>query len=272
MEKKTNIFRKFKNSLYNIKEVPKYIKEGVGRAILYALVFSVLVGLANGIATVYRLNESINSTTELLKEDKYKFKIENGILNINNSPINLEQSNTLFYLDDEKTLDQADDLRNITAHVDAYVLLLKDGLIINSNTISITGMNDTKVKYTDITEEAEITNENIISILNLFSKMIFAIVIIAAIITGFISLLFNSLLVALASMLTNNLLGLRLKLQEVFSLAIYAATLPMIIVTILSIIRPDVYFDSAGLLGTLLYSFFVLRNIKKERDSNINIQ
>ena len=46
--KNKSFFEKFKNSIYNIREFQNYIREGVGRAILYALILSIIVGGIKG--------------------------------------------------------------------------------------------------------------------------------------------------------------------------------------------------------------------------------
>ena len=46
--KDKSFFEKFKNSIYNIREFPNYIREGVGKAILYALILSIIVGGIKG--------------------------------------------------------------------------------------------------------------------------------------------------------------------------------------------------------------------------------
>ena len=52
MNSKTNVFVKLVKSTYNLKEFPKYMKEGIGRAIFYILILSLVVGGVKGIADV----------------------------------------------------------------------------------------------------------------------------------------------------------------------------------------------------------------------------
>ena len=88
----------------------------------------------------------------------------------------------------------------------------------------------------------------------------------------FITLIMDALIIATMLLLTNFIFKLGLRFSQLFSLAIYAATLPTILILILNIIVPNVYLDSVRVLRTFLYSFIVLRNMRSEIDENMNIQ
>ncbi|MGG7179168.1 DUF1189 domain-containing protein [Clostridium paraputrificum] len=267
MNKKTNIFVKFVNSLYNIKEFPRYMKEGVGRALLYALVLSLVCGIGTGIVASVNMNKSIKSTLESLKEDKYRFKLQDGILDIETSPLKIEEGNTLVYIDDNITIDKLDELRSMTAHVDSYILLLKDGLSISSD------MFPSKVaKYKDMLANNSIDNQSIMDSIEFASKFIGIAFLIMIVVETFLSYLIDVAMIALLAMLTNFTLGINLKYSNMFSLVIYAATLPTVLVTILTVLFPGVYFNSASMVGTLVLTLLVLRNMRKDINENRNIQ
>lgn len=272
MNKNKSLFEKFKNSIYNIREIPNYILEGAGRAILYLLVLSLLVGGVQGIIASIRLGKSIDSTIEKLEDDKYKFSIENGTLSMETSPIKIEEGSTLVYIDDSKTLSETDNLKSITVHSDAYVLILKDGILISSDMVSGAGVDMGEIKYSDLNEGVVITNKNIVDTLSFSSKFIYLIVFIYSMFETFLVFIMDAILVTLMSMLMNVLLKLRLKFSQLFSLVIYTSTLPILLVLLLSIAIPNVYFDSVRVLGTFLYTFIVLRNMRSEIDDNMNIQ
>ena len=265
--KNKSFFEKFKNSIYNIREFPNYIREGVGKAILYALILSIIVGGIKGITTTFSLNKDINLAIQTLEDDKYKFKIENGTLDLVTSPLKIDDGNTLIYLDENKDISQSEELKNITVHVDSYILILKDGIVTNSEVM----LGFSQAKYSDFLGDMIITNDNIVETLRLSSKFIYAIIPIITILETFITLIMDALIAAML-LLTNFIFKLGLRFSQLFSLAIYTSTLPAILILILNVIVPNVYLDSVRVLGTFLYSFIVLRNMRSEIDENMNIQ
>ena len=160
--KNKSFFEKFKNSIYNIREFPQYIREGVGKAILYALILSIIVGGIKGITTTFTLSNDINLAIQTLEDDKYKFKIENGTLDLVTSPLKIENGNTLIYLDDNMDISQSEELKNITVHLDSYILILKDGIVTNSEVM----LGFSQAKYGDFLGGMIITNDNIIETKN----------------------------------------------------------------------------------------------------------
>lgn len=259
--KKTNILAKFKNSIYNIKEIPGYINEGLGSAILYALLLCLFLGLGKGIALSLNIKQSMDNVSESLKEDKFKFTIENGILDIDTSPLKIDEDNFLIYIDDNLTLDKANELKNFTVNANNYVLVLKDGLIINSNMGIINQGAVKKITYSDLIQNDEISNDYLISQIEISSILVVVLVIIAVIFSTFISFIRNAFFIGLFSMLNSVIFRLDLKISQLFSMAIYAGTLPSLLVLALSLFAPLVNFETASMVGTMVLSFFILRNM-----------
>ena len=264
MYEKTNIFKKFINSLYNIHEFPKYIKEGLGRAIVYALLLCILCGLATGLSMSRIINKSITEVIDTLQKDENQFVIEDGILDIENSPLKIQDENTLVYIDDNITLDNKDELNNLTLNSDSYVLMLKDGIYIYSDLFSTM-----KSTYNEMLMDSKIDSRSIISAVQFTSKFVLLIFIIMNVVQTIISFLMDSLFIALSAMFISRLFLMNFKYSQMYSLTVYAATLPMIMVVILTITEPRVYFNGVGTLGTSLLVFFALRNIRKEIDNYI---
>lgn len=132
MNIKTNFFKKFITSIYDIKVFSKYAKEGLLRAIIYGVLLSLILGGIKGIASGYRFNSDITQISEQLQSEKYKFFIENGNLNINEAPIKFEQDNTIIYIDNSKNMADESDLKSIVINEDVSILVLRDGIIVNN--------------------------------------------------------------------------------------------------------------------------------------------
>jgi len=60
------------------------------------------------------------------------------------------------------------------------------------------------------------------------------------------------------------------KYMALYSLTLYAATLPLIIKTLLETVNPNINFDTMFIIGTLTYVILVLKYIKDEIIKNIS--
>jgi len=263
MTNKTNVFVKLIKSIHNVSEFPKYMKEGLGRAIFYILILCLIIGGAKGIADSININISANETIEKLQDDKYKFTIKDGVMDVATSPVKIENNRTVIYIDKDTTLAQANNLRSITVNSDVYVLILKDGIVANSTEV--------KTTYKDMGIEKEIDNKFIINLITNFKIPVFLIVIILTIVKIFIGYLMTTIFISTFSLISSKLLKLDLKLGELFSLVAYIGTLPNILIVILGIIIPTVGFATAGIVGTVVYTGLVLNNMKKAMDEDIKI-
>ncbi|MDS0528139.1 DUF1189 domain-containing protein [Clostridium sp. SHJSY1] len=271
MAKGTNVITKFTNSIYNVKEFPKYIKEGVGKAILYAFILSIFVGGLKGIVNVVSFNKSSNRAIEIMNDDKYKFSIADGKLNIENSPLKIEENNMLIYMDKDININEEDKIRALTVHVDSYVLILKDGIIFDSNINQSSEISKVKATYNELNIVDGVNNKTLIEMIRGFKIPIIILIFIIYIIQEFIFYLFIALMIAIFSLLPSRIFALDMNLRNLFPLVIYAATLPNILVLILTILIPSVSFDTAGMIGTMLYTYIILNDIRKEGQNGGNI-
>lgn len=80
----------------------------------------------------------------------------------------------------------------------------------------------------------------------------------------FSHLLFDCLIVVSVALLFSILMRLVVKYMALYSLTIYAATLPLIIKTILETVNPSINFDAMFIIGTLTYVVLILKHIRDE--------
>ena len=79
----------------------------------------------------------------------------------------------------------------------------------------------------------------------------------------FIYYLFDAIIISVFVTLSMFILRVKLRYSELISLILYTSTLPKVIVLIFSLIAPNVYFDTIGIIGTLLYTILILNEMKK---------
>ncbi|OOM76245.1 DUF1189 family protein [Clostridium sp. BL-8] len=85
-----------------------------------------------------------------------------------------------------------------------------------------------------------------------------------------INLLINCLLVVVIASIFTIFMKMVVKYIALYSVTLYAATLPLIIQTALETINPDINFDSMFIAGTLTYVLLILKYIKDEIINNID--
>jgi len=86
----------------------------------------------------------------------------------------------------------------------------------------------------------------------------------------FSGLLFNCLIVVSVALMFTIFMKMIVKYIALYSLTLYAATLPLIIKTILETVNPNINFDTMFIIGTLTYVILVLKYIKDEIIKNIS--
>ncbi|MDR3594887.1 DUF1189 family protein [Clostridium sp.] len=82
--------------------------------------------------------------------------------------------------------------------------------------------------------------------------------------TKFLNLLFNCLIVTIVASIFTIFIKMIVKYIALFSLTLYAATLPLIIQAILEGFNPNIDFDTMFIIGTLTYVLLILKYIKDE--------
>ncbi|WP_294349402.1 DUF1189 family protein [uncultured Clostridium sp.] len=271
MDKKSNVIRKFLDSINDVYSFRDFVREGLLRAVLYSLIFSIVIGGARGVVQVNKFNDYLNSTIKNLNEDKYNFKIENDKLDIATSPIKIREKDTLIYVDKDVKIDESNSINNVTKNENTYLLILQDGMIIGSGLENELEMNEIKIKYSDINIVEDINNESVIKSINDNRNMTMIIIFITMIVKEFILWITASIFIAILSIIPSRLLKVNLGFNELTSLSIYAYTLPNVIVLILNILIPDVAFDTAIMVGTLAYNYLILRNIKVQNEDDIKL-
>ena len=86
----------------------------------------------------------------------------------------------------------------------------------------------------------------------------------------FFKLLFNCLIVVSVALLFTIFMKMVVKYTALYSLTLYAATLPLIIKTILETVNPNINFDTMFIIGTLTYVILILKYIKDEIIKNLS--
>jgi len=86
----------------------------------------------------------------------------------------------------------------------------------------------------------------------------------------FSNLLFNCLIIVAVASIFTIFMKMVVKYRALYSLTLYASTLPLIIQTILETVNPNIDFNVMFIMGTLTYVILILKYIKDEIIKNLN--
>lgn len=255
MDKKISIIDRFLFS-FNPKKYIYLYKEKIGKAFLYILILSIILGGIQGIYSAKIISDAGKIMKAFLSQENTNFEMKDGILDFKEVPLKEEKGQVLLYIDTSKNLAQTNELKSITVHKEIAAVLLKDGIMVKQ------GSDEVKINYKDIgLGGLDFNNDILIQSFNIMSALKY-LIIIFLIIFKFIELLFYALLVSVVGVLSNLMSNTKLKYAKILNVSLYAVTLPGIIGTIypignlsiliggmilmfaLSIIKFDEYKDS----------------------------
>ncbi|WP_338609109.1 DUF1189 family protein [Clostridium baratii] len=262
--KKDNFFVKLKNNIYNMSTFQNYVKDGFLSAILYALILSLILGGIKGFYVGVQTRNQISESVQEIKDPSNEFSIKNGELSIKRNPTNIDVGNTIIYVDSNIDLKHSEELRNIYIHGDSYILVLKDGLRIGSGEMS------KDFTYKTLMMD-NLNNEELANQLNTMEVIIVPVMTLVNMVQHLVDMLLNCLMATAIAIIIGTFMGLRMKVSAIYSLAIYASTLPSLILLPLSIVRPYIMFDVPFVIGTTIYMIFILKYIKNEIINNIKL-
>lgn len=261
MKDNTGFFKKFMTSVYDINVFSKYAKEGIIKSIIYILIICTGVGIIKGGVLGYKLNRGLNIITQYLQGNGKNIYIKDGLLTLDSSIANV---NSDIYIYSDKTINEDIDFKEIFYDSKIDLLILKDGIAFN-NYGSIYALN-----YSDMFMGEDINSDRIISGANIFSVVIVTAIIVLNIFEELRDLVFNYLIIVTAVLLISMFMKMVVKYKALWSLVIYASTMPLIIVTILNLLKPNINFDLTFIGGTFTYVVLTLKHIKYEIIQNLS--
>lgn len=259
MKEKVNIFNTFVKSIYDVSSFSISAKRGVKRAVIYMLLLIIILGGIKGILLGRNYFKQVNEISYIFQKNYYNMYINNNELNTDNAPIMFKSiNNLLLYIDDENTVtDKLDGISEAT-YDSNNLLILKDGIVYEN-------FEDTYiVKYSTFLKGKSIDNTTMQSYIKKLNVIFPIIFIVANIVITLINLLVDYLIIVTVASLISLFMKMVIRYGALWSLTIYASTLPLIIVTILEIIRPEVDFEVTFVIGTLTYLIIIFKSIKAE--------
>lgn len=257
--KKMNVAEKFIKSIIDIKSYLVFLKERTGKAILYILLLSIILGGIKGFNVSRNIQKAINEAKNYLTENEDTFKLENGELTVGENPILIKEEGVLVLVDTSYTYESYGQKQLADLNLENYinsVLVFKDRVIVNNNG------QQTVQNFSEIT--TNIYPGDIINILNAAS-IVGVFILLFYIVGGFIGNLLWALIITLVGTVASYIIKVKIKFKGLYRISLYAITLPAVIHTIFvsaSIVVP--MFSLIFLVISMVYVYLALKLIKKE--------
>lgn len=248
--KNIEFFDKVRISITSIKEYKNLLKDSLSKAILYSVIFSLILGSILGVFNFIAVGTIENNMKDIISSEEFKFTFENGILDFENSPIKVDEGRSLVYIDTDTSLENIDSIRKILVHKDESVAILKDGV---SYRIS---ENQYNFKFSDLAINKKIDNEVVLKTLGVF-KFVKYLAFFASILLTFINFMINALVLSVGGIILNKFNKLNLKYRDILKLCIYATTLSTILGVISAI-------GTFSLLISGVYLILAINYVKDE--------
>ena len=262
MKERTNFFKIFITSIYDLDAFIKYAKEGFLRGIIYILILCIALGALKGGVLGYRIVNEIFYISDYIKDNKNSNILnKHGELEID---FNISNIDNRVYLDDTLTINNETELENLFNNND--LLVLKDGIAFNNyGDIHILNYNKiSKDLYIDEGITGNTKNKIITSVLLRLILM--------NIIDTVKTLVINYIIVVIAGLLISIFMRMLVKYKALWLIVMYSSTLPLIIVTIFNILKPNIDFNITFIAGCLTYVIIILKYIKSQIIANITKQ
>lgn len=250
MNEKINFINKVRLSTTSIRKYKDLIKENISQTILYSILLSLVVGAILGALSFTAIGTVEKTMENVISSDEFKFTLDNGVLNFENSPITREEGRAMVYIDTNISLDDVESIRKIVVHKDLSFAILKDGISYRING------EEYNYKFSDFPLMSKINNETLLKSLNLIGITKYIAFLVAIIIT-YIKFMLNTLILSIVGVILNKVNYLKLSYGDIFKICVYATTLP----TILSLILP---IGSFSILISGTYLIFVIKYLKRE--------
>lgn len=262
MDTKLKLTDKFAYSFFNFNAYKDFIKEGLGKSILYIFIVSLVFSTFANFTLTNLITNGATEIKEVISKRIPDFNIKDGKFQLDsNEPVIYEAGNDLTYI-----LDTTGKIT--TSSLDKY----ESAFLIDSNNITFKyGTNI--INFLPISIFPDLTKEALLSEIDLTVNIYVVLIFLLGPIFSFIGKLLSVfVIIGPITYLINRIFDTKLDYFKSCTIGFYAITLPLLIKTLLNVAGINllgfslVYYSTA-----FLYSGFALSNIKNSEKPNINV-
>lgn len=243
---KMGFFSKVINSMTKSETYVHLVKESFGKAVIYLLLISVILGLATAARYTYNYNQGLGKVINSLNEKMPEFTLSNGELKIDDKmPIifNGDNSNDVIYIDTEEN------------NIDGVMKKYNSGIFITKDRVTQKQVGG-RMQITNFSElqGATLTKPDLLGFIGI-AKVFGAVIIFGFPICFFVGKFMSALVVAFLAFIADAIfVKSRVKFGDIYKLAFYALTLSMILKTVSILIGIEIpFFRWSGHIDLLYY-------------------
>lgn len=258
-KRKLSFWSKIICSVQGIKHYEEVIRETAGKAILYLLLFALLLGAVGSVRGAVETNISISKFISAFNEKCPNFELKNGELTVDgDQPMNLSDDKDYYFVIDTTNSTNVDALNSYSNGM----LILKDKMIIKQNSAEIR-------TYDFKSFQGLTINKNTVNSYLPFARIVLPCMFIWSFLGYFLGGLISALFLALFALIANAFFKTELKYGQLYKISIYALTTPMLINVILQILGIEhfSYYWLAYHIVAFAYVCFALNRLKKAKES-----
>ncbi|RBW71047.1 DUF1189 domain-containing protein [Bacillus taeanensis] len=223
-DQKLNFFTKLWYSMTQFSKYPDMIKQGIGKAFLYLVLLTLTLGTVHAVITGYNVSQMIRGFNELVKQELPAFTLQNGELSVEGEmPMVLEETQSSLFMIDVTGEISSD----VLDQYEEGALVLKDRVIMKESSYE-------KREFTFNELEINLTKEDIVTWLP-YLEWLGAAAGIFMFFFFFIGKMSSALVISVMSLIFRAIEKASLSFGGLYSMAIYALTLPVILDVLLSI-------------------------------------
>lgn len=238
--KKINFFRRLKLAIFNLEKYQDLTLEGTKTAVKYLIKLMLIFTAIICIAMTYQYIIFAKIAVDTIKNEVPDFKFEKNILTaMSEEPTIIEKENndlTYGIIIDTNVIEGSETYNEYTKRINLYntgLIFLKDKLLISTSI----NRNIQSITYETIANQynlQDMNKQNLvekIDSIDLVSAVIalYLTLTICLFVSYLISTLIETLLLFVLGFLTTKIVGLNLKNGQIYSIAIYALTLPILL-------------------------------------------
>lgn len=236
--------KKFKNSLYNFSSYNVFLKQSLGKSVVYLLLLTLVLSFFGIIATSIKIHSGVTEFTTFINDELPNFEFKNGEFSCDGTmPIIYDEDGTVLIIDTSESANK-NVLKDYKSSTQAFLITKNELYQQTAGSIKTTDLKDLKgLSFNKNSITDKIPSWEVILIL---------VVAICIPIGSFIGNLFVAyIVIGLGGLIISSILHKELKYSEVVRLGIYSLTIPLIINTLWNII--GISFPFSTRLFLLLY-------------------
>ena len=238
-EVKISFWKKLKISIFGLEDYKKLVVQKTSKTISYIVILMLIFTFFLTLVVTYSFGGTINKVKQYIEQNIETLDFNNGKISITQKENNIINTDKLF--DGKVIIDTAENLTN--EQINKYeeeiknyyngVIVLKDKVILKTNMASVL----TTISVKDIADQFNLVKFEKQDLINFLSKNNVYKVYVAFYIVTFIyffiiylsTVLLDAIMYSFVGYMTGILSNLRIRFRNIYNIAIYSLTLPIIL-------------------------------------------